>query len=169
MNIHPPSAVAGGCPGYLYDTGDGEDDWEANTVSGTVTNSKQAGSLRSVLSSTSGVKDVYWSTVNKVTLTNVTTIRFNVDFSNSTSFGQRFSITVGYGNNKTSFVANSTPVDYSSSNFASGVNFNFNGVNATGDYHVSIRIDTDNSTSNGQVDINEVELICAGEEEEEDD
>jgi hypothetical protein len=159
MNIHPPSAAAGGCPGYLYNTGDGEDDWEANTVSGTVTNSKQAGSLRSVLSSTSGVKDVYWSTVNKVTLTNVTTIRFNVDFSNSTSFGQQFVITAGYGNNKTSFVA-SNPITYTSSNFASDVNFQLTNVNATGDYHVSLRVSTDNSTSNGQVDINEVELIC---------
>jgi hypothetical protein len=160
MNIHPPSAATA-CPGYLYDTGDGEDDWEANTVSGTVTNSKQAGSLRSVLSSTSGVKDVYWSTVNKVTLTNVTTIRFNVDFSNSTSFGQQFVITVGYGNNKTSFVA-SDPAIYNNSNFGFGVNFQLTNVNATGDYHVSLRVNTDNSASNGQVDINEVELICAG-------
>jgi len=157
MNIHPPSASAA-CPGYLYDTGDGEDDWEANTVSGTVTNSKQAESLRSVLSSNSGIKDVYWSTVNKVALANVTSIRFNVDFSNSTSFGQRFSINVGYGNDQTSFVA-SSGTDYTNSNFGTG-DFNLNNINVAGDYHVSLRVDTDNSTSNGQVDINQVELIC---------
>jgi surface protein len=155
------------CPHVLYISGNESNEWESNTVSGSVTNTKQASSLRSVLGSTSGVKDVYWSTTDKVNLSNISSIRFNVTFSCNVNIGESFTITVGYGNNKTSFVANNTPSVYSTNQSSSTQNFTFSGISVSGDYHVSLRVHTNNSTANGQVDINEVELICDDEENEE--
>jgi len=169
MNIHPPSASAGGCPEFYYETGDDNNAWEANIVAGSdITNSKQVGSLRTVIGSTSQIKNTFWSTVDKITLDEVTSITFNVTFNCNVNLFETFSIVVGYGNNKTSFVA-SDPSEYSANQSSTTQNFTLSPVNVSGDFHISLQVVTNNSTANGQVDINEVIISCSDPAEEEED
>jgi len=170
MNIHPPSAVAGGCPGFIYnktDHNDYKDDWTFYKLqaSGDIVANKTSSLYSSWELTQQGPYEIIWVTETSYSLSDVQSIRVltNVVALDDVTIGVGIS-TVSSSSSWSSATATTT------SNLTTGNKTTSLNVSAqTSSFYIVVRFFGPEISELSDGEIREVELICAEEEEEEDD